>query len=151
MSEQSVSRSEERRGAVWLMHWLRGDFAAARILEEEGRIAPLSVYRAAAAAAPELRTHPNQCADRLAFALASFTHEVYRHAGWWLAHTLRSDHATAERAQADGPVEAPEVVAMLHLASPQFARNADGCDDRLAAYVCQLIKLEHDIDTDAEG
>ena len=76
MSEPTVSRSDERRGAVWLMHWLRGDFAATRVLKEEGRIAPLSVYRAAAAAAPELRTHPNQCADRLAFALASFTHEV---------------------------------------------------------------------------
>ena len=40
---------------------------------------------------------------------------------------------------------------MLHLASPQFASNADGRDDRLAAYACQLIKLEHNIDTDAEG
>jgi len=147
----NLGRSDERRGAVWLMHWLRGDYAAARMVEEEGWIAPLSVYRAAGAAAPELSTHRNQCADRLAFALASFTHEVYRHAGWWLAHVLRRDYATAERAHADGPVEAPAVVAMLHLASPQFARDADGCDDRLAAYVRRLVEFEHDIDRDAEG
>jgi len=40
---------------------------------------------------------------------------------------------------------------MLHLASPQFARDADGCDDRLAAYVRQLVELEHNIDRDGEG